>query len=169
MKTELNLNSPYKVYIDDSDLVYSFTTVNNVFYQLAFSDSNHLFTGISGEAKINNIYSLSIENIGDSFTPLDIKVKETVQEILKEFFKNKENCITYVCDNSDSQELARYRKFNFWFEDSDFSSNLIKLKNELKVDDETTYYTSLIYHKNNSTYDILKLSYMELIENLKDK
>ncbi|PTT30437.1 hypothetical protein DBR28_15980 [Chryseobacterium sp. HMWF028] len=168
MPTELNLNSPYKVYADDFDLSYSFTTENDVVYKLAFTDFNSLFINTSGEGIVDNVYNLLIDNVEDKFAPLDPNVRETVAEILKEFFKNTKNTLVYTCDSVDHKQMVRYRKFNYWFDMSDFNANLVMLKNEFK-DQEDSYYASMIYHKDNPVYDILKQSYDEIVQSLNNK
>ncbi len=167
MKKELNLECPYKVFADFENQTYTFFTDFNVEYRLSFTDCAYLFNGTLGENMIKDVYNVNIENVSKAFSPKDIKLKETIICILKHFFRNKENSVVYVCDSSDNRELARYRKFNFWFDSEDFSNNLEKLSDTIVIDEITSHYISMIYHKENSLYDILKSSYKEIIDSLK--
>lgn len=146
MIKELNLNCPYKVFVNTSLEIYSFTTDNTVEYKISFIDSNYLFEGTIGEGEIQNAFSLSIENINETLTPQDSKVKATISCIIKYFFENKENCIIYVCDSSDKRELARYRKFNQWFYSENKDPKIEKLNEIFVTDKETSHYTTMIYH-----------------------
>ena len=94
-------------------------------------------------------------------------MQKTITEIIKYFFENKENCIVYICDSSDNRELARYRKFNSWFEKEKLNTKIEKLSNIIIIDEETSHYATMLFHKENSFYEILKLSYKEVIESLK--
>lgn len=161
MTRELNLNSPYKVYFDDLTFEYYFTTKYDVEYRLAFSEFNSIFIGTRGEGIINSAYNLLIDNVKDKKAPQDNDIKETVIEIIKSFFEDKENCIIYTCDDSDERELLRYKKFNSWFNLSDFKHNLTKYQDKF-INNGKAYYTSLIYHKDNTQSYLIDESYKEI-------
>lgn len=161
MKRELNLCSPYKVYFDDLTFEYYFTTKHDVEYRLAFSEFNTIFTGTKGEGIINSVYNMLIDNVTEKKSPEDPNIKETVTEIVKNFFENKENCIIYTCDDSDQKEILRFRKFNSWFNLSDFKDQLIKHKDEF-IGSGKVHYTSFIYHKENTQSYIIDESYKEI-------
>lgn len=167
MQKELNLKCQYKVFADLSSQIYIFSTNHNVEYRLTFTDSDYLLNGTVGEGVISNIFSLSIENTNNLFAPNDDYVKETIICILEFFFRNIENSIIYLCDTSDNRELARFRKFNYWFDNKEFSDAFEKLSSIIEIDEETSHYTTMIYHKQNPFSETLKLSYFEVIDSLK--
>ena len=51
MKKELNLQCLYKVYFDEVTYIYSFTTKNNIIYEVVFYDLN---------TKIIEVFALQI-------------------------------------------------------------------------------------------------------------
>ncbi|MDZ7900962.1 MAG: DUF6169 family protein [Arcicella sp.] len=48
--------------------------------------------------------------------PLDARIPITIASIFIDFFERfTEPLVIYICDSSDSKQLARQRKFNTWF------------------------------------------------------
>ncbi len=45
----------------------------------------------------------------------DPRIADTVFEIITDFLDVKWKAFVYICDSSDSRELARKRKFDLWF------------------------------------------------------
>ena len=47
--------------------------------------------------------------------PADRAIFPTVVAIISDFFAVHQRVILYICDDSDSKELARKRKFDSWY------------------------------------------------------
>ena len=47
--------------------------------------------------------------------PADGYILPTVVAIISDFFANHQRVVLYICDDSDSRELARKRKFDNWY------------------------------------------------------
>ena len=54
---------------------------------------------------------------------IDVKIGQTISEIVKSFFKNKNNVLVYICDTSDRMQAARNLNSRCGF------SNIQKWKN----------------------------------------
>ena len=170
MKEELNLICPYNVFLDKDTFIYSFITKNQVEYKIIFSDSTSFYEGTSSHGKISKVYSLTVEKVTDIKEKHDTDVQATVDCIVTHFFEDKENSLIYMCDNSDSREIARYRKFNGWFANSPFKDNVIKINEQIESEDKTTtFYTSIVYHMENPFQVDLEIGYYEVIDTLRDK
>jgi len=65
----------------------------------------------------NAIYSFNIDVINGDVTTVatDERIGITIVEVFKAFFRRVSNVAVYVCDISDERQIARKRKFDFWF------------------------------------------------------
>ncbi|MGN7721339.1 DUF6169 family protein [Chitinophaga sp. 22620] len=63
------------------------------------------------------IYALNINVMSGKTTRsgFDPRIADTVFEIITDFLDVKRKAFVYICDSSDSRELARKRKFDLWF------------------------------------------------------
>lgn len=164
MKEELNLPCLYKVLRDTETYIFSFTTKNYIEYKVAFIDNVSLFEGTSTESFISKVYSLSIEKESKAIEPLDVNTQETINCIIVEFFKDKENSLMYTCDTSDSKERLRVKKFDKWYEESPLKNKIIRLN--AKLGNDPVNYTSFLYHIENPFRQELEIGYYEIIEAL---
>jgi len=169
MKEELNLPCPYKVTLDTQTFIYSFITKNLIEYNVTFADSVYLFDGTSAQHHITKVYTLNIEKISLAIEPLDFNVRKTIDGIITHFFIDPENSIIYLCDAGDKKELLRRNKFNDWYAKSHHKNEVSKIDESIIVDQDTIYYTCLLYHNQNPFKEALQNSYNEVIASLKDK
>lgn len=168
MKEELNLQCPYSVVLDEEAFIYSFYTSSQIPYKIIFSDSTSFFEGTSVESQIQKVYSLSIEKATIVKEPFDRDVQTTIDCIITHFFEDVEKSLIYMCDNSDEREVARYRKFSIWYKLSSFKEQVVKVDESIESEG-LTYYTSIIYHKDNALRFELNKAYSEVIEILRNK
>jgi hypothetical protein len=64
-------------------------------------------------------FNLKVINAVDSIgKPYDARVEATIIDILSTFFRNNKNSLIYICDNLDSRQRGRRRKFDSWFKKS---------------------------------------------------
>ena len=148
MIEELNLKCPYKVYKDLENNIYFFDTKNGVRYISYFTDADDFFDDFHLR---DNIYTFGFErknNIKYSKVLGDKSVRLTLIAILKAFFINKNNVLTFVADISDLKQKARNRLFDIWKKEYDAEKEFEKYDVEIETDCEI-YYSSMIIHKNN--------------------
>jgi len=95
---------------------------------------------------------------------LDIRLKNTVLDILANFLKGNDAIIIYYCDPYDGKGYKRYLKFNRWF--STINDPTIEKQDrevivkDLKIDEndnlvktELTIYASILLRKSHLDYD----------------
>lgn len=131
----INLTSPYRV-LEYEENTACFITDSGVVYMVGFVAETNM--------NIPNAYQFFITPKGRTkHVGTDIKIGQTVAEIVKSFFRNNDNVLVYICDTSDKMQAARNRKFKIWFqhyaemEEFEFVSELMDVG-----DDE--YFTAMI-------------------------
>ncbi|WP_143016897.1 DUF6169 family protein [Dyadobacter soli] len=96
---------------------------------------------------------------------LDIRLRNTVLDILSNFLKEKDPIIIYYCDPRDGKGYLRYAKFNRWFslmndpsiEKQDRQVIVVDLKvdeNENLIRYELPVYTSILLRKTHKDYEV---------------
>lgn len=165
MKKELNLQCPYKVYSDFENFTYSFTTKFEVDYTIIFVDVISNFSNTSSGKKLSRIFSLNLIRNTNIPIQLDINIEKTIIAILDHFFENKNNSLIYLCDVEDFKQLKRKLKFDLWFEKSKNNENFKKIDYENKIEN-TSYFSSLIFHHENPMAIDLENSFYEYFKSL---
>lgn len=166
---EKDIPTPYKFKIDESDnTTYLFETVHKIGYAIKFKPTGYIF-----EEYIWSYYCYEyvIEvwlNPTDKTPPLDNSISLTIANIFIDFFQEKEKVVTYICDTADGKEVARFRKFNIWFNrfNTNFFIKVDKSFYDLKLD--TTYYNSLIIRQDNPYKDEVIEAFEDLISSFED-
>jgi Family of unknown function (DUF6169) len=76
--------------------------------------------------------------------------------------------VTYICDTADGKEVARFRKFNIWFNrfNTDFFIKVDRSFYDPKLD--TTYYNSLIIRQDNPYKDEVIEAFEDLISSFEE-
>lgn len=104
---QINETSPYRVLEYEEDTA-CFITDGGVVYMVGFIAETNM--------DIPNAYQLFITPRGRTkHVGTDVKIGQTIAEIVKSFFRNNNNVLVYVCDTSDRMQAARNRKFKMWF------------------------------------------------------
>ena len=97
--------------------LYKFETKNNVEYDVRFNpNSNYLPLE---ELWRDEFYEIVIDVASapdPARSPADQVIFPTIVAIIADFFAVHERVILYICDDSDSRELARKRKFDGWYD-----------------------------------------------------
>ncbi len=165
MSEELHLGSPCNVFFDPETFIYSFSTSKGVEYAIVFTDM-YLFDRASTIDQIQKPFDILIENLnGGTKTSWDTDIRDTISCILEHFFEDTEKAISFTCDTGDGYGLARSRKFNQWFAISPFKEELVKKKKKILTKGRI-YYTSLIYHVDNSYQEDLVKAYEEVAQQM---
>lgn len=114
--------NPYEFSWDGES--YNFTTDLDVKYRVVFDDPGDLF---SEYPSINGrVFSFAFYASYNELLPIrqDLRVKDTIADIINKFFVVKTNMIVFVCDSTDGRELCRKRLFERWFEE--FNDNILE-------------------------------------------
>jgi hypothetical protein len=154
----------YNYVFDSLTDSYTFVTKNNILYRI-YLTADHTFSSISGK-KIPNIYQLVIDKVSKEKEPFDISVSNTIDKIINQFFKEIENCLLYICQNSDNKASVRFELFERWFNKS-LSNKHIKKINKIMIIDGgkgkvEKLHTSFLFHKKNPNYKSLLEIYNQI-------
>jgi len=108
------LLNPYPL-AESDDFSYHFFTGQDITYHIYFLDYSYMFVDYPDIA--HTIYSFNIDVMnGDATNAVtDERIGVTIVEVFRIFFKRVSNVAVYVCDISDDRQMARKRKFDFWF------------------------------------------------------
>lgn len=155
----INLTSPYKVE-NSGESSFVFVTDHGVKYEISFV--------IDYTLNIANSYQLCIDNVENRTQPRDIKVRDTIVEIIKEFFNSNEVSLLYICDTSDGRQKVRDRIFRMWFEETADRELYTIIPASIEVDGEE-YFASLILRNNHPQYEAISSAFIKFKEDLMDK
>jgi hypothetical protein len=87
--------------------------------------------------------------------------------LFQQFFKEKQNVVIYVCDSSDDRELARKKKFDFWY--WKYNDGTILKVDGIALIAGMQIYNSLLVHKDNLQAAKIIQSFHQLNERIDDK
>ena len=157
--------SPYLLSEND-DYSYEFVTEKGIKYFIYFLDYSFMFHAYPQIAE--KIYSFNIEVAeGKPFAVTDERIGITVVEAFRIFFDKIDNAAVYVCDSIDSRQLARKRKFDYWF--WKYNDGSILKEDGLAVTDGVEILNSLLIHKQNPRLAEIILAYKAINERSDNK
>ena len=152
------------VFLEEENVSYFFQTDYQLTYEVSFKPTFYIFEPHLPFA--NWVYELVIkifDNASDKIPPTDPIISVTIVAIFQHFFSNHtEKIIVYVCDTSDRKHLARYRKFNRWFEfhnDDEFRKMEVNTTDELK---DVTYFNTLIVKRTNPYLAEIEIAFRDV-------
>jgi len=150
-----------------SDLSFEFRTSNGIVYHAYFIAYGDLFPDYPEFAE--DAYSFNLEVVIDDaeIQILDERVGLTVVAIFRYFFNSMQNVAIYICDSSDDRQLARKRKFDFWF--WKYNDGSIVKEDGTAVIASFQIYNSLLVHKQNIFADKIITAFKALNEKADDK
>lgn len=96
--------------------LYKFETKNGVEYDVRFKPNADYVP--PEEPWRDELYEIVIDVASapdPARIPADRVIFPTIVVIIADFFANHQRVILYICDDSDSKELARKRKFDGWY------------------------------------------------------
>ena len=139
------MESHYNI-VEISDLVFEFDTDKNIRYNLTFLSFEGIF--YQYENISTRIFTFNLNPVGhNSRIEYDKKTGFTVAKIIEIFFANTENAIIYICDDSDSRQNSRKRKFDYWF--WKFNDQSILKYDSVAFIEGINIINTLLIHKNN--------------------
>ncbi len=156
---------PYKV-IRVKDNYHEFTTRAGIKYACYFLSYAGFFDEYQEIA--GNVYGFNVQQIskGKKIT-VDSRIGYTIVSIVKAFLSELINAVIYVCDNADSRELMRKRKFDTWFKQYDDGS-IIKIDGHIVYGD-LDIYNSILIHKENQKKNRFIEAFTELNQATENK
>ncbi|QNK78098.1 hypothetical protein H7F37_03165 [Winogradskyella sp. PAMC22761] len=92
----------------------------------------------------------------------------TIDNIINDFFKSRENSLIYVCSNEQDKNQIRSLVFERWYQYSQHKDVITKIDSIIPMDDNSILYTSLLYHNENPNITYILTSFNE-IEDALDK
>ena len=121
----LNLNSPYKVFLNSDNHTYHFVTQNGIKYITYFTDADEYFDNFELKSNIY-VFVFDRSRVNENSNVYDESIKVTIIAIIKNFFKNKQNVLIFVADINEDKHRARHRLFNNWKNEFDNLSEFEK-------------------------------------------
>jgi Family of unknown function (DUF6169) len=157
---------PYDFYfLGENDNSYFFVTKSEIAYEIKFKPFPYLFDQKYEFAKNSFEFVIAIYSNETSQNPVfDINMGITIATIFDDFYQRNNSTITiYICDSSDSKQLARARKFSNWFltfqNEAYFKTDALLFK-----ENEELIPVSIIFRRDNP----YKYQIMEAFEKLTD-
>lgn len=86
----INKTAPYHVEAASKEGFFEFFTVHGVHYSIGFMDDNHTLL------QSQDAYQLIIANVNHRKSPSDIKVRDTILQIVDEFFAVNNSTLLYI-------------------------------------------------------------------------
>jgi len=152
MPRVLNLQAPYKIYVEEGDEVslYYFITDQGTKYSISLIKSLEF----DDYPFKDNLYEISFFPDKKSHRS-DPKIKETIAAFILAFFQNTENILLFVADQSDGKHHARKRLFDLWKNEFDKNNDFTKLDIIFESEFTGTYYISVLYRNENSFSELI--------------
>ena len=148
----------------DGRLVYPFTTANSIFYSVEFKPSGYVFGEKIPWADACYEFSIRVRNETNRRVPYDARTALTISAVFREFFRQHERIIVYICETADGRHEARVKKFDRWFEqfdDGDFLK-FDRILHDAKLD--VDFFISLILRKNHPRRDEISTDFNQRMD-----
>lgn len=119
--------------------------------------------------EIENTYQIYLtKKHSDKVIGTDVNIGKTIAAIIKSFFRNKNNILTYICDINDKHQAARDRKFKIWFNRYAEINSFELFPAEIQVD-ECSYYIAVIVSKEYGDIGKVRDVFNSKVQELKSK
>jgi hypothetical protein len=142
---------------------YFFVTKRAIVYEVKFRPSGYVFDTFPEVQEHTFEFIIEIiENPLGEAVPFDHLIRDTIAAILIDFFQNRQRVVVYVCDTSDARGLARFRKFQSWFETHPNSYYFSKYNISLLDVDGMTFHASAITRIDNPMASQILMKFNEL-------
>ena len=141
---------------EDSPLDYTFVNRDGIVYHATFFSVSMLYP------EFKDTFAFSIEPEDKKAHPIDVRISNTIAEILRRFFNKKENAMIMVCDSSDGKEHKRRMLFDRWYDK--FSNNEIAKYDASAPLEEYQLLFSLYLRKDNPNRSILLKAFNDILK-----
>jgi hypothetical protein len=125
---------------------------------LSYSDYFEKYKEIANKVYGFNVERLSKPNIESN----DLRIGLIIVNVIRHFLTERNNAVIYVCDNTDSREVIRKRKFDACFTQYDDGS-IIKIDGHIVYED-LNIYNAILIHKENVKKNKFIYAFAELNE-----
>lgn len=139
------------------ELTYEFTTKAGVVYVAYFLDMT------AYDDLFENVYTFNFDTRVEANIPQDDRIADTICTIIGEIFKNNNNAVVIVCDNTDHREKGRNRLFQQWYTRL-HDTAICKVDKQYRSE-YYDIYSSLLIHENNPDFDNIVRAFIRLSEN----
>ena len=137
----INSHSPYQVKEGSEENFFEFFTDHDVHYSVGFMPDDSLM--------LSEAYHLIIVNVDNRPSPSDRKVKDTVLNIVAEFFNKNNTTLLYICDTGDGKQRLRNRLFERWFAAYHLKALYTSVTSSVIDEDGITNYATIIVRNDN--------------------
>lgn len=152
-----------------------FQTKTGTEYRVYFYPAMEYFDGLSEDSFIyKDGYFFGFTKLApneNKIEPIDIRVRNTIVNVVNEFFNEKgiDKVLIFHCDDSDGKNCKRALCFNEWYYLCETTNCFEKRDEEIKVPDEETgeyytHYTSIIIECNNPYIDAITAEFQIIKE-----
>ena len=96
---------------------YLFTTQQGVVYEIKFKDFFYFFDVNAPYSHFTYEFVIEVLDKTENIKIIsDSRIPPTIVAIFDDFYaRYSETVVIYICDSSDSKQMARQRKFSSWF------------------------------------------------------
>ncbi|MCC8089531.1 MAG: DUF6169 family protein [Rikenellaceae bacterium] len=117
----------------------------------------------------DNVYQFVVTNLKTPHSQKDPKIRNTIIEIVKNFFTLNNNPIVYYCDTSDNRQRQRDRLFKRWIESAQEIDGILTLEGKIRDEEGKENYITLISRGDNPNFEAIVSEFKNLIVTFKDK
>jgi hypothetical protein len=155
------LLNPYPL-TEKDNYAFIFTTEQKIEYLIYFADYGYMFDEYPVIRE--HIYTFNIEVLSGNpeIVTEDERIGLTILEVFRSFFDRIDNVVVYVCDNLDSREYARKKKFDYWF--WKYNDGSIIKEDGMAIIEGQPIINSMLLHKKNAHLTEIILAFKELNE-----
>lgn len=136
----INQTAPYKVFATERYHYYGFETKTGVILYVGF-DEDDLLTAES--------YQFVVLNGNNKPSPRDESVKNTIFAIIKEFFRENNAVMLYICETGDGRQAERSRLFSHWFSTFSDKGKYSVLQSSIVDSENVENYFAIILRNDN--------------------
>ena len=153
----LNESSPYGlISSEERPLTCWFTTDYGVNYAVEFKADDLL--------PIPEIYQFVIVNINHQKSPRDVKLRQTILNLVYGFFNQCDAVLLYLCETGDDKQSQRSRLFESWFRSSSRQTDFEYLSANIRDEENIMNYVALITRTDNPNLGLIKVEFDEAVK-----
>ena len=163
LRNETSQILPYNFQADLDNTLFSFTTKNEIKYDVAFVNSTAFF-GEDHPLLAAHVYEMSIICHSDN-PPFDTSTGATVIEVVKQFFL-KQNVLLSICDSTDGRQEIRKERFQRWVDVADLGDTFEKIDGHVEYADGYEVISSIILKTDFHLKDEIINAFYDINDNL---
>lgn len=141
--------NPYQLVIDRNGN-YCFITENGTEYTA-------YFTKVPVDSCI--VYNFVFAKSKSSGKGMDLRIRDTIANIIYDFWSDYDDVILFVCDSSDGRAQNRMRLFDYWYRSLNFDKDVVKI--DFSVNDINA---AILAKKDNCLLSIAEKEIRELFD-----